>query len=138
VEGVIQIRPGDKGEIIVVLPCALERVAKIKGIPGRRCEKPDKPLSTRSAQKIFKRAKEEAGINKPVTFHTLRHSFATHLLEDGIDIRYIQELLGHDRVETTQRYTHVSRKELGRIRSPLDRLDLASGREKKGGDERRK
>jgi len=85
---------------------------------------PTKPLSARTAQKVFEQARKKARINKSVTFHTLRHSFATHLLEDGVDIRYIQELLGHDSIRTTERYTHVSQKELSRIRSPLDRLDL--------------
>jgi len=81
-------------------------------------------LSERSAQQIFQDAKKKAGIGKSATFHTLRHSFATHLLEDGVDIRYIQELLGHGTVETTQRYTHVTQKGMERIKSPLDNLKL--------------
>ena len=73
---------------------------------------------------MFARAKRRAGIIKRATFHTLRHSFATHLLEDGVDIRYIQELMGHGSLETTERYTHVTERGLARIKSPLDRLDL--------------
>ncbi|MBI4672677.1 MAG: tyrosine-type recombinase/integrase [Chloroflexi bacterium] len=81
-------------------------------------------LAERSAERIFKDAKKKAGILKPATFHTLRHSFATHLLEDGVDIRYIQELLGHGTVRTTERYTHVSETAIAKIKSPLDRLIL--------------
>jgi len=81
-------------------------------------------LSERSAQKVFACSRKKAGITKPVTFHTLRHSFATHLLEDGVDIRYIQELMGHDSILTTQRYTHVTQKATGRIKSPLDNMPL--------------
>ena len=81
-------------------------------------------LSERSAQKIFKQAAAKAGISKSVTFHTLRHSFATHLLEDGVDIRYIQELLGHGSIETTERYTHVTQKGIERIKSPLDNMQI--------------
>ena len=81
-------------------------------------------LSERSAQQIFQDARKKAGIAKQATFHALRHSFATHLLEDGVDIRYIQELLGHGSIETTERYTHVTQKGMERIKSPLDRLKL--------------
>jgi integrase/recombinase XerD len=81
-------------------------------------------LSERSAQHIFHDARKKAGITKPATFHTLRHSFATHLLESGTDIRYIQAQLGHGNIRTTERYTHVSEEATKRIRSPLDALDL--------------
>ena len=82
------------------------------------------PYSPRSVQLVFHRAREKAGITKPATVHTLRHSFATHLLEKGTDLRYIQALLGHSSSKTTEIYTHVSTKALGKIRSPLDDLDL--------------
>ncbi|HEX8333412.1 MAG TPA: tyrosine-type recombinase/integrase [Segetibacter sp.] len=78
----------------------------------------------RSLQEVFKQAKERAGINFKGGIHTLRHSFATHLHENGTDIRLIQELLGHSNIETTMRYTHVSRRQLQNIISPLDNLDL--------------
>ena len=73
-------------------------------------------------QKAFKEARIKAGIFKPAGCHTLRHSFATHLLEDGYDIRTVQELLGHNDVSTTMIYTHVLNRGGKGVRSPLDRL----------------
>ena len=80
--------------------------------------------SIRSVQQVFREAKERAGIKMKGGIHTLRHSFATHLLETGTDIRFIQELLGHESLKTTVRYTHVSIKNMQNIRSPLDDLNL--------------
>lgn len=84
---------------------------------------PGKHLSSRSLQNIFSKAAERSSIERNVTFHTLRHSFATHLLENGTDIRLIQELLGHSSVKTTMIYTHVSRSIIDKVISPLDRLE---------------
>ena len=81
-------------------------------------------LTERSAERVFKDSLKKAGLIKPATFHTLRHSFATHLLEDGVDKRYIQELLGHGNIRTTERYTRVNQNALGRIKNPLDGLLL--------------
>lgn len=97
--------------------------------PGQH---PGRHLSKRSIQTVIQRFLKIAEIEKPTSMHTLRHSFATHLLEAGTDIRYIQELLGHQSLRTTEIYTHVSKKNLGRIQSPLD--SLIRGRdEEKGG-----
>ena len=78
--------------------------------------------SASSIGRILHNAVEKAGINKRITPHMLRHSFATHLLEQGVDMRYIQNLLGHESTKTTEIYTHVSKKSLANIRSPLDRI----------------
>ncbi len=81
---------------------------------------PGTMYSARSAQKVFQMARYKAGIKKEVSFHCLRHSFATHILEKGIDIRYIKELLGHFNIKTTERYLHVKKDQLVTIVSPLD------------------
>lgn len=78
--------------------------------------------SIRSVQQIFKNALKKANIIKPVGIHSLRHSFATHLLESGTDIRFVQELLGHNDIKTTLIYTQVSNNSVRKIKSPLDNL----------------
>ncbi|MEO6489053.1 MAG: tyrosine-type recombinase/integrase [Ferruginibacter sp.] len=80
------------------------------------------PYSERSAQSVFHKAKNMAGIQKEIGFHSLRHSFATHLLEKGVDVKYIKEILGHFDIRTTERYLHVSKEKLVNIISPLDTL----------------
>ncbi len=84
----------------------------------------DEAYSTRSLQMVFHRAKNEAKIRQDVTFHSLRHSYATHLHERGTDIKLIQELLGHNDIKTTMRYTHVSTRKLEKIVSPFDQLNI--------------
>ena len=80
------------------------------------------PYSEKSLQSVLKQAIKKVGIAKPVTLHWLRHSYATHLLESGTDLRYIQELLGHSSSKTTEIYTHVSTKSIQQIKSPFDDL----------------
>ncbi|WP_217495832.1 site-specific tyrosine recombinase/integron integrase [Mangrovivirga cuniculi] len=80
--------------------------------------------SASSLRKVFHRAKKNAGIKKDATLHTLRHSFATHLLERGTNLRYIQNLLGHSSSKTTEIYTHITSKGMNEIKSPLDNLEI--------------
>jgi integrase/recombinase XerD len=96
--------------------------------PGR---KPGKPMTTRQLSRLFHEAADAAGIKKGVTLHALRHSFATDLLEHGTDIRIIQALLGHDKLETTARYTRVATGMIASIASPLDLLSQPRKRPRK-------
>ena len=82
-----------------------------------------RPLTIRSAQSIFDKAIQRAAIEKKVSIHSLRHTFATHLLESGTDIRYIQTLLGHSSLRTTERYTHIAKRSVLSIQSPLDTIE---------------
>ncbi len=88
--------------------------------PGQN---PELPLTRTSVEKLFKKSRDRAGISKNVTVHSLRHSFATHLLEKGVDIRTIQQLLGHRCLSSTQIYTHVAKNYVNQAGSPLDSLD---------------
>ena len=85
-------------------------------------QKAGKPITTRHLNRLFHEATEAAGIKKNVTLHALRHSFATHLLERGRDIRVIQALLGHDKLDTTARYARVATGIIAKVESPLDLL----------------
>jgi integrase/recombinase XerD len=80
--------------------------------------------SRNSIQNIIKAAAQKAGIKKHTTMHTLRHTFATHSLENGTDLRYIQSMLGHEDSKTTEIYTHITTKGFDQIVSPLDKLDI--------------
>ncbi|MFA5855625.1 MAG: tyrosine-type recombinase/integrase [Candidatus Gracilibacteria bacterium] len=126
--GIIWVRSGKGGkDRATLLPSALESELKEwcgsggGGGAGRLLFESERggKLTTRTAEKVFEQALKRAGVEKLATFHSLRHSFATHLLENGVDLRIIQELLGHANLKTTERYTHVSQALVGRVRSPL-------------------
>ncbi|MEO0670090.1 MAG: site-specific integrase [Pseudomonadota bacterium] len=118
---------GGKDRDVMLSPSLLEllrdywREARPRGwlFPGQsRVE----PMSPRSLNRAFNSAKRMAGIKKPATLHSLRHSFATHLLEADTDVRVIQVLLGHAKLTTTARYTHVATKTLGKVASPFEHM----------------
>jgi len=90
--------------------------------PGKFVFADDKPMTPRNVQLLVKTAAKRAKINKKVTPHTLRHSFATHLLENGENLLVISQLLGHENLETTKIYTHISQDQIKKVKSPLDRL----------------
>ena len=99
--------------------------------PSSFGKKKDQTLSYETIRSVYEDARKKAGVNRGVGIHTLRHSFATHLLEAGYDIRKIQVLMGHARLTTTMIYLHVSRETLSKIPSPLDLIDNKHA--KKGG-----
>ena len=86
----------------------------------------NRPITARSVQRAFRDAADRAGLGEDVTPHTLRHSFATHLLEQGVDIRIIQQLLGHSNINSTSRYTRVAINTIRQIQSPLELLVMES------------
>lgn len=125
-EGLLLIREAKGGkDRLSLLPQKLK--GELVGFVAGRCGKewlfPSERggrLTERTVQKVFEKALERSGLMKEGSFHSLRHSFATHLLESGVDLRYVQELLGHANIRTTQRYTHVTGSHLRMIQSPFD------------------
>lgn len=139
---VLELLPGeiDSGRMTIAIRCSKGKKDRIVPLPTRLLEPlreyfrqyrpmtwlfegetPGERYSPRSLQQVVKQAAVRAGIIRTVTAHMLRHSYATHLLEDGIDIRYIQDVLGHNSIKTTERYTHVSLAH--KPVSPLEGLD---------------
>ncbi|MFL0269288.1 site-specific tyrosine recombinase/integron integrase [Candidatus Clostridium radicumherbarum] len=118
---------GSKDRYTVLSEIALEQLRKYYKLykpekwlfPG---QDDDEYITERTVQRVFENACNLAKITKKVSVHSLRHSFATHLLEGGIDLRYIQELLGHSSSKTTEIYTHVTQKNISNIQSPLDKM----------------
>lgn len=120
---------GNKDRYTLLSPCVLRHLRDYwrKYRPSLwlfQGQKPDRPLDRVSASKVFIAAKEEAGIHKTGGIHSLRHAFATHLLEAGVDARTIQLLMGHKSILSTMRYLQVTRKKLGNTQSPLDLLTI--------------
>jgi site-specific recombinase XerD len=108
------------GETMLALLREYYQNARRKGdylFPG---QKPQNPLTPTAIRHVLKKVAAQAGLSKKITPHTLRHSFATHLLETGYDLRVVQTLLGHTSIQTTQRYTHITDRLLRLTRSPLD------------------
>jgi len=114
---------GSKDRIFKIAESLSKQLQKwINKNPGRFVFSDKRPMSSRNVQLLIKTAAKKANINKKVTPHTLRHSFATHLLENGENLLVIQQLLGHENLETTSIYTHISQDQIKNVKSPLDNL----------------
>ncbi len=115
---------GDKDRITVIPERMIDAIQKISTDKKKKAylfeSNRGGKLASRTVQQVFTNALKESGIEKEASFHSLRHSFATHLLESGTDVRYIQELLGHANIRTTQVYTKVTNASLEKVKSPLD------------------
>jgi site-specific recombinase XerD len=129
---IIRVRQGKGGRdrIVPLSPVLRDRIHEYRRITGATPwlfpgKDPARPMSSSAAQGMMHIARRRASLLRRATPHVLRHSFATHLLEDGVDLRVIQEILGHRSLESTAIYTHVSRRHLSSVRSPLDQLDVA-------------
>jgi integrase/recombinase XerD len=114
---------GSKDRIFKIADVLTKQLQKwIKNNPGKYVFSEKEAMTPRNVQLLVKTAAKKANINKIVTPHTLRHSFATHLLENGENLLVIQQLLGHENLETTRIYTHISQDQIKKVKSPLDRL----------------
>jgi len=136
----VECGKGNKDRYVMLSPMLLEVLRAYFKLQACKPSKylfegmePGMPYSTRSAQEVFHAAMRKAGIHKRPTFHSLRHSFATHLLEKGVDVKYIKDLLGHLSIITTERYLHVAREQIVQITSPLDYLFKQPGIDLKNG-----
>lgn len=136
----VQLGKGKKDRFALLSPMVLEllreyyRKVHPKGdwlFPGRN---PRKHLTTSAIHHAFKKALKKVGINKKASMHSLRHAFATHLLENGTDIRFVQALLGHASIRSTVRYLHVSNAYISHIESPFDALQKGKEEEEQGGE----
>ena len=119
---------GGKDRLVPLSPRMLAALRRywVKARPPRACLFPgrraDMPITKDAVRKVLKCAVKELGLTKPLSLHSLRHGFATHLLEDGEDIRVLQAILGHSHVQTTTHYARVTTERLRKVKSPLDRL----------------
>ncbi len=120
--GLLKQGKGKKDRLFILSDKLIEDLKKWERKSEYIFPNEDEPISTRTIQRAIKKAGKKAGIKKKVYSHLLRHSFATHLLESGVDIRIIQELLAHANLQTTQFYTSISRTTLRKVKSPLDDL----------------
>ena len=122
--GWVRLGKGNKDRIFTISEALAGELGEyLQGREHKFVFSKEKPLTTRNIQKIMYGLRKRSGIHKKITPHTLRHSYATHLLEQGTDIRTIQVLLGHSSLNTTSLYTHISSDQIKKIQNPLDKLE---------------